>query len=55
MDAYQYTLTPDSGLQCNQTLYAAWRNDTGFDVDVFAGHPGLHEGDWAATCHLLSS
>ena len=37
VDAYQYTLTPDSGLQCNQTLYATWKNDTGFDVDAFAG------------------
>lgn len=37
VDAYQYTLTPDSSLQCNQTLYANWKNDTGFDVDVFAG------------------
>jgi len=39
VDAYQYTLTPVSGLQCNQTHYAAWQNDTGFDVDAYAGPP----------------
>lgn len=39
VDAYQYTLTPVSGLQCNQTHYAAWKNDTGFDVDAYAGPP----------------
>jgi hypothetical protein len=45
VDAYQYTLTPDSGLQCNQTLYATWKNDTGFDMDAFAGLA------WSACCH----
>lgn len=35
--AYQYTMTVASSQACNQTLYAAWKNETGFDESVYQG------------------
>lgn len=35
--AYQYTMTAASSQACNETLFAAWKNDTGFDESVYQG------------------
>lgn len=35
--AYQFTMAAASGLGCNETLFAAWKNETGLDEGAYQG------------------
>ena len=40
--AYQFTMAAASGLGCNETLFAAWKNETGFDEGAYQGESCCH-------------